>query len=188
MGRVSQAQAQENRRRVVEMASQLFREQGTSVSVADLMKAAGLTHGGFYKQFDSKEALIDEAVSHAFGELAERRATTLEDSDGERAAAQRALIDGYLSPRHRDSPATGCPAAGLATDMARDPGDRGAHRTYADGVSEFADWLATDDSDRDGIVRLCTMLGAVVLARATKDSPLSDEILAAARAALTSAP
>ncbi|MFE2878503.1 TetR/AcrR family transcriptional regulator [Streptomyces roseus] len=188
MGRVSQAQAQENRRRVVEMASHLFREQGTSVSVADLMKAAGLTHGGFYKQFDSKEALIDEAVSHAFGELAERRATTLEDSDGERSAAQRALIDSYLSPRHRDSPATGCPAAGLATDMARDPGDRGAHRTYADGVCEFADWLATGDGDRDGIVRLCTMLGAVVLARATKDSPLSDEILEAARAALTPAP
>ncbi|MFE3579968.1 TetR/AcrR family transcriptional regulator [Streptomyces vinaceus] len=182
MGRVSQAQAQENRKRVVEMASQLFREQGTSVSVADLMKAAGLTHGGFYKQFDSKEALIDEAVSHAFGELAERRATVLEDSEGERSAAQRAMIDGYLSPRHRDSPATGCPAAGLATDMARDPGDRGAHRTYADGVSDFADWLATDD--QDGIVRLCTMLGAVVLARATKDSPLSDEILEAARAAL----
>ncbi|ROQ94037.1 TetR family transcriptional regulator [Streptomyces sp. 2132.2] len=182
MGRVSQAQAQENRKRVVEMASQLFREQGTSVSVADLMKAAGLTHGGFYKQFDSKEALIDEAVSHAFGELAERRATVLEANEGERPAAQRAMIDSYLSPRHRDSAATGCPAAGLATDMARDPGDRGAHRTYADGVSDFADWLATDD--QDGMVRLCTMLGAVVLARATKDSPLSDEILEAARAAL----
>lgn len=182
MGRVSQAQAQENRKRVVEMASQLFREQGTSVSVADLMKAAGLTHGGFYKQFDSKEALIDEAVSHAFGELAERRASVLKENEGERPAAQRAMIDSYLSPRHRDSAATGCPAAGLATDMARDPGDRGAHRTYTDGVSDFADWLATDD--QDGIVRLCTMLGALVLARATKDSPLSDEILEAARAAL----
>ncbi|MFE2474932.1 TetR family transcriptional regulator [Streptomyces sp. NPDC059389] len=183
MGRVSQAQAQENRKRVVEMASRLFREQGTGVSVADLMKAAGLTHGGFYKQFASKEALIDEAVSHAFGELAERRAAALEENDGERSAAQRAVIDTYLSARHRDSPATGCPAAGLATDMARDPGDRGAHHAYADGVSDFADWLATDE--QDGVVRLCTMLGAVVLARATRDTPLSDEILEAARAALT---
>lgn len=67
MGRVSQAQAQENRRRVVETASRLLREQGTRVSVADLMKAAGLTHGGFYKQFTSKEALVDEATAHAFG-------------------------------------------------------------------------------------------------------------------------
>lgn len=65
MGRVSQAQAEENRRRVVETASRLFREQGTHVSVADLMKAAGLTHGGFYKQFASKEALVDEATAHA---------------------------------------------------------------------------------------------------------------------------
>ncbi|MCX4540375.1 TetR family transcriptional regulator [Streptomyces sp. NBC_01565] len=186
MGRVSQAQAQENRKRVVEMASRLFREQGTSVSVADLMKAAGLTHGGFYKQFASKEALIDEAVTHAFRELAERRTTALEDHDGERPAAQQAMIDSYLSARHRDSPAAGCPAAALAVDMARDPGDLGAHRTYADGVSDFADWLATDD--QDGIARLCTMLGAVVLARATKDTPLSDEILDAARAALTPTP
>ncbi|MFD9470431.1 TetR/AcrR family transcriptional regulator [Streptomyces goshikiensis] len=186
MGRVSQAQAQENRKRVVEMASQLFREQGTSVSVADLMKAAGLTHGGFYKQFASKEALIDEAVTHAFHELAERRATTLEDNDGERTAAQQAMIASYLSARHRDSPAAGCPAAALASDMARDPGALGAHHTYADGVSDFADWLDTDD--QDGIVRLCTMLGAVVLARATKDSPLSDEILDAARASLTPTP
>ncbi|MFF1268504.1 DUF6262 family protein, partial [Streptomyces anulatus] len=65
MGRVSQAQAEENRRRVVDTASRLFREQGTQVSVADLMKAAGLTHGAFYKQFASKEALVDEATAHA---------------------------------------------------------------------------------------------------------------------------
>ena len=75
MGRVSQAQAEENRRRVVETASRLFREQGTHVSVADLMKASGLTHGGFYKQFASKEALVDEATAHAFDELARRHRT-----------------------------------------------------------------------------------------------------------------
>ncbi|MEU4132126.1 TetR/AcrR family transcriptional regulator [Streptomyces wuyuanensis] len=183
MGRVSQAQAQENRRRVVEMASRLFREQGTSVSVADLMKAAGLTHGGFYKQFASKDALIDEALAHAFGELAERHADALAENGGSREIAQRALIDTYLSARHRDNPAGGCPAAALASDMARDGGDVEARRTYADGVAEFAGWLATDDED--GIARLCTMIGAIVLARATEGSPLSDEILAAARSALS---
>ena len=67
--------------------------------------------------------------------------------------------------------------------MAREPGDREAHRVYTEGVGEFAEWLATDD--QDGITRLCTMLGALVLARATKDSPLSEEILDAARSALT---
>ncbi|MEU5275604.1 TetR/AcrR family transcriptional regulator [Streptomyces asoensis] len=183
MGRVSQEQARENRERVVRTASRLFREQGTHISVADLMKAAGLTHGGFYKQFASKEALIDEATTHAFGELAARHTAAVEQEAGGRAEAQRALIEAYLSAEHRDNAADGCPAAGLAQDMAREPGASRAHRTYAEGVGAFAEFLATEDED--GIVRLCTMLGAVVLARATKDSPLSDEILAAARAALT---
>ncbi|MFD9438694.1 TetR/AcrR family transcriptional regulator [Streptomyces sp. NPDC060006] len=210
MGRVSQAQAQENRERVVRTASRLFREQGTHVSVADLMKAAGLTHGGFYKQFPSKEALIDEATAHAFGELASRRAAALEQitveqatveqatveqgtgleqgagpeqDSGRRAAAQQALIDAYLSVEHRDNPAEGCPAAALAHDMAREPGSREAHRVYAEGVSDFAAFLATED--QDGITRLCTMLGALVLARATREAPLSEDILTAARTALT---
>ncbi|MFD3538975.1 TetR/AcrR family transcriptional regulator [Streptomyces sp. NPDC058662] len=183
MGRVSQAQAQDNRRRVVETASRLFREQGTDVSVADLMKASGLTHGGFYKQFASKEALIDEATAHAFGELAQHHKDGLDQYAGQRDAAQRALIDAYLSTEHRDSAADGCPAAALATDMARDGGDSEARRVYTEGVRDFAEWLATED--QDGITRLCTMLGALVLSRATKGSPLSEEILTTAREALT---
>ncbi|MFC7304274.1 TetR/AcrR family transcriptional regulator [Streptomyces monticola] len=185
MGRVSQAQAQENRRRVVETASRLFREQGTHISVADLMKAAGLTHGGFYKQFASKEALVDEATAHAFGELTRQRDDGLEQHAGQREAAQRALIDIYLSTRHRDSAGDGCPAAALAADMAREPEDREVRRVYTEGVGDFAEWL--DTGDEDGITRLCTMLGALLLSRATKGSPLSEEILAAARTSLTAA-
>jgi TetR/AcrR family transcriptional repressor of nem operon len=190
MGRVSQAQAEENRQRVVETASRLFRERGTQVSVADLMKEAGLTHGGFYKQFASKEALVDEATAHAFAELTRRYQDGLAQHAGQRNVAQRALLDAYLSVEHRDSAADGCPAAALVTDMARagaDPDRAGgeARRVYAQGVADLADWLATDD--QDGTTRLCTMLGALVLARATKGSPLSEEILAAAHAALTEA-
>ncbi|MEH0422778.1 TetR/AcrR family transcriptional regulator [Streptomyces sp. B21-083] len=187
MGRVSQAQARENRERVVRTASRLFREQGTHISVADLMKAAGLTHGGFYKQFASKGALIDEATAHAFGELAHRRTAALDEqrTGGRRENAQQALIEAYLAVEHRDNPADGCPAAALAPDMAREQGSREAKRVYAEGVGDFAEFLDTED--QDGITRLCTMLGALVLARATKDSPLSDEILAAARAALMDA-
>lgn len=70
--------------------------------------------------------------------------------------------------------------------MARHSGDHGAHRTYTEGVQDFTQRLATDDED--GIARLCTMLGALVLARATKDSPLSEQILSAARTALSAAP
>ena len=183
MGRVSQAQAEENRRRVVDTASRLFREQGTHISVADLMKAAGLTHGGFYKQFASKEALIGEATAHAFEGLIRQRDDGLEQYAGQPEAAQRALIDAYLSTEHRDSAADGCPAAALANDMAREPEDREARRVYTEGVGDFAEWLATEDED--GLTRLCTMLGALVLARATKGSPLSEQILTAARASLT---
>ncbi|WP_392673910.1 TetR/AcrR family transcriptional regulator [Streptomyces sp. LN785] len=182
MGRVSQAQARENRERVVETASRLIREHGTHVSVADLMKASGLTHGGFYKQFASKEALIDEATAHAFDGLTRLHTAGLEHHAGQQDAAQQALIDTYLSVRHRDDPGEGCPVAGLATDMARGNCDREARRVYAEGVGDFAEWLATED--QDGITRLCTMIGALTLARATRDFPVSEEILAAARAAL----
>lgn len=186
MGRVSQTQAQENRKRIVDTASRLFREQGTHVSVADLMKAAGLTHGGFYKQFASKEALVDEATAHAFGDLTARRAAAADAGPGEPEAARRALIDTYLSAEHRDNAADGCPVAGLAVDMARESGDREAHRVYAEGVASFAKWLDTGTAEGDeGITRLCTMLGALVLARATKEFAISDEILTAARTALT---
>ncbi|MFF5185789.1 TetR/AcrR family transcriptional regulator [Streptomyces sp. NPDC000345] len=183
MGRVSQAQAQENRRRVVETASRLLREQGTQLSVADLMKAAGLTHGGFYKQFASKEELVDEATAHAFAELTRHHRDGLDQHPGRRDAAQRAAIDAYLSVEHRDSPADGCPVAALAADVARAGVGEQARRVYTQGVGDFADWLATDD--QNGMTRLCTMLGALVLSRATKGSPLSEEILTTAREALT---
>lgn len=186
MSRVSQAQARENRERVVETASRLFKEQGTQVSVADLMKAAGLTHGAFYKQFASKDALIDEATVHAFATLTRRYAADLARFPGEREAAQEAFVEAYLSAEHRDDPAGGCPAAALASDMARDPGSEEAHRAYTEGIRAYADWL--DTGDQGGLARLCTMLGALILARATRDDALSREILDAARAALTVSP
>ncbi|AWE48539.1 MULTISPECIES: TetR/AcrR family transcriptional regulator [Streptomyces] len=193
MGRASKAQAQENRQRVVETASRLFREQGTQVSVADLMKAVGLTHGGFYKQFASKEALVDEATAHAFEEFTRQYlpasgSDSAPDSDSGDTATQEGLtqeelIDVYLSAEHRDNAADGCPLAGFAPDRARATGDSEAHRVYAQGARDFAEALATED--QNGLTRLSTLVGALTLARATKGTPISDEILDAARAALT---
>ncbi|MFJ4717390.1 TetR/AcrR family transcriptional regulator [Streptomyces sp. NPDC088785] len=191
MGRVSQAQARENRQRVVESASRLFREQGVDVSVADLMKAAGLTHGGFYKQFASKEALVDEATAHAFAERA-RQYGADGTAGGAPAEARRALIDTYLSAEHRDDPGRGCPVAGLVTDMARTEAGGEAHRTYARGVEAYARRLddedgaeGAEDGDGGGLARLSAMVGALVLARATRGTPLSDEILTTVRTSLT---
>jgi TetR/AcrR family transcriptional repressor of nem operon len=186
MGRVSQAQAQENRQRVVATASRMFREKGTAVSVADLMKAAGLTHGGFYKQFASKEDLVDEAITHAFENPAPYSApaavTPEEGEDHE--AARQAMIDDYLSIWHRDHAAEGCPVSGFAADLGREPDQAaGSREIYVNGVRNRAARLATGDDD--GLAQFCTLVGALALARATRGNPLSEELLQAARTALT---
>ncbi|MFE7776711.1 TetR/AcrR family transcriptional regulator [Streptomyces sp. NPDC057445] len=184
MGRVSQAQAQENRQRVVATASRMFREKGTAVSVADLMKAAGLTHGGFYKQFASKEDLVDEAIAHAFDDPAPHSAVAPEEHTGEHEAARRTLIEHYLSVRHRDHAGDGCPVSGFAADLGREPDQAARARdVYINGVRNLAAQLATGDDD--GMAQFCTMVGALVLARATRGNPLSEELLQAARTALT---
>ncbi|WBB65117.1 TetR family transcriptional regulator [Micromonospora sp. WMMD812] len=184
MGRVSQAQAQENRQRVVAVASRMFREKGTAVSVADVMKAAGLTHGGFYKQFASKEDLVDEAAAYAFDKPAAYSAVAIEEHAGEPGAARRTLIERYLSVWHRDHAGEGCPVSGFAADLGREPDQAArAHQAYLNGVRNLAAQLATGDDD--GLAQLCTMVGALVLARAARGNPLSEDLLQAARTALT---
>jgi TetR/AcrR family transcriptional repressor of nem operon len=201
MGRVSQQQAQQNRTQVVEAAARLFRERGVQgVSVAELMAAAGLTHGGFYKQFSSKEALVAEATGQAFTELGEQL-TGRDDESGGHAAARTALLDYYLSPDHRDHAGEGCPTSGLAVDVAREAPGSPVRATYAEGVAAFARWLSPespgspesgtspgsqnnpDPADQD-LVTLSTMVGALLLSRATAGTELSDRILATVRASL----
>jgi TetR/AcrR family transcriptional repressor of nem operon len=178
MGRVSQAQAQDNRRRIVETAARLFRERGVpGVSVADVMAEVGLTHGGFYKQFASKDALVAEAVGQAFTEQAGR----LAEFAG-RPGGRSAFLDMYLSPEHRDDPGHGCPSAGFGGDLAREAPDSTAKIPYAEGVELYAQWLDGD------LAAVSTLIGAIVLARATAGTELSDRILAAARTALAATP
>lgn len=183
MGRVSKAQAQENRQHVVATASRMFREKGTAVSIADLMKAVGLTHGAFYKQFASKEDLVDKAIAHAFEDPSAHSPVGLEEPGGDHEAARRTLIEQYLSVWHRDHAGDGCPVSGFAADLGREP-DQAARSqpVYINGVRNRAARLATGDDD--GMAQLCTMVGALVLARATRGNPISDELLQAARTAL----
>ncbi|MBW8697968.1 HTH-type transcriptional regulator AcrR [Streptomyces sp. MBT84] len=184
MGRVSKAQAQENRQHVVATASRMFREKGTAVSIADLMKAVGLTHGAFYKQFDSKEDLVDKAIAHAFEDPAAHSPAALEEPAKDHEAARRTLIEHYLSLWHRDHAGDGCPVSGFATDLGREPEQAArSQHVYINGVRNRAARLATGDDD--GMAQLCTMVGALVLARATRGNPISEELLQAARTALT---
>ncbi|MET9462083.1 TetR/AcrR family transcriptional regulator [Streptomyces canus] len=183
MSRVSQAQALENRRRAVAAASQLFRERGVNgISVADLMKSIGLTTGGFYKQFPSKEALITEATRAAFGDL-DLLLEAFDTAQGDHDTARGALVDFYLSAEHRDQPGTGCPAAGFAGDTAREPTAGEVRETYAAGVEKFAAWLSTDADD--GLPMVATLVGAILLARATAGTELSEKILESTHEALT---
>ncbi|WP_329460517.1 TetR/AcrR family transcriptional regulator [Streptomyces sp. NBC_01497] len=194
MSRVSQAQAQENRARTVAAASHLLRERGVdALSIADLMKSVGMTTGGFYKQFASKEALVSEATDHAFGDLA-TLLTGFDEQHDDRAGAREAVIDFYLSTEHRDHPGVGCPAAGLAGDMAREAGRGEAHVPYTNGLEQFAQWLSGSDraegdeqggrAESDGLATMATLVGAVLLARAAVGTDLSEAILKAARQAL----
>jgi len=189
MARVSRAQAQQNRERVIDEAARLFRERGVhQVSVADLMAAAGLTHGGFYKRFASKEALVAEAVGRSFGELGDRLAALDERHPGDHPAARRELLDFYFSAEHRDHAGQGCPATAFGGDLAREAPDSPAREPYADGLRGFARWMADDGDDEDNededLVAIATMAGALMLARATAGTELSDRILTAARRSL----
>ncbi|SDZ48640.1 transcriptional regulator, TetR family [Asanoa ishikariensis] len=174
MSRVSQAQAKENRRRVVETATRLFRERGVAqVSVADVMAGAGLTHGGFYKHFASKDALAVEALNQGLAEVGRRLDNIGEPGD---ESSRAGFLDYYLSPEHRDSPGEGCPLAGFARDMpAADPDVAAA---YAEGVAYYAGKLGDTAA-------VSTAVGALLLARATAGTELSDRILTEALASLS---
>ncbi|TGE01086.1 TetR family transcriptional regulator [Methylobacterium nonmethylotrophicum] len=178
MPRVSQEQAKLNRQRVVEVAATLFRERGLhGVGVADIMAAAGLTHGGFYGQFANKDALAVEAFDAA---LAEENRGTLD-----------ALIANYLSLGHVQSPGRGCPLAALANDVAREPPGSSVRARFTHGVRGLAGLLAElmpkvakERRKQRALANLSTLVGAVVLARAVDDEALANDLIEAARAAV----
>ncbi len=192
--RLTKEQATENRQRIIDAAGCLFRESGfNGVSVADLMKAAGFTHGGFYNHFPSKEAL---AASAALAGLQRSNATLTEalmDQAGSNHSALLPFIEAYLSPAHRDNRADGCTIASLACDAARQ--DEQVQASFAKGIDEeldilasyFAKTYAEDQGDTPAAAReraiqlLSELVGAIVLARAVAQAnlSLSDEILEA---------
>jgi TetR/AcrR family transcriptional repressor of nem operon len=180
--KVTKTQALENRARIVETASTLFRERGyDGVSVADLMAAAGFTHGGFYKHFGSKADLMAEAAGVGFS----RAVAYLAGVDADQYLAE------YLSRSHRDSLGTGCTLAALSGDAARQP--ESIKRAFASGIESELDTLAREDSTLSESAKrearakridtLAHVVGALVLSRACPDdSPLADEILEVCRA------
>ena len=184
--RVTKEVAAQNRKKLLETATQLFKARGIdNVSVADLTKAAGFTHGGFYNHFESKADLAVETIRYAFEQA-------LSENSGEDATgrgdsipmAQR--LANYLSPEHRDEPNGGCPTGSLPVDVARQAVD--AQRAFADGLERYVTLIEgvfpPNEPKRDAaIATLSTLVGAIILSRAVRDGHpgLSDEILRAAR-------
>jgi TetR/AcrR family transcriptional repressor of nem operon len=182
--RVSREQAAENRDRIIDVAGRLFRERGLDgIGVANLMKAAGLTHGGFYGHFASKEDLEVQACQRVLDRSAETWPAMAKDPQ----APLKGLLDRYLTARHRDGPGEGCIYAALASDVARQ-NSPALRRTFTAGLRPLIDTLVRIVPGRSRAARrqkalacLSTMVGALILARAVDDAELSDEILVAAR-------
>ena len=162
--------------RIVREASRLFRERGfENVTVGEVMKASGLTHGAFYAHFGSKQELQEAATAYGLGLTANRNRNYGTTKKGRRAYAER-----YLSDWHRENSGEGCTMAALAQEVARTPELKA---TFERGLEEILS--AVGSERKEAIFETAALLGGVVLARAVQDKQLSDEILQAVRKKLS---
>ncbi|WP_029921938.1 TetR/AcrR family transcriptional regulator [Nevskia soli] len=179
--RKSKVAAAETRQRIVKGAADEFRRNGLAgTGLADLMGAALLTHGGFYKHFESKEQVAAEAIAHALN-------TMIDSLEADAAAAQhgnglKAIFGRYLAPKHRDEPESGCALAALGSEIARS-GEDIRHEATA-GYKRLVETIArqlpstTTEPSRDCATAIVSaMVGAVVLSRLVDDSALSNSLL-----------
>ena len=175
MARSSRKDTELHRQQVIDGAATLLRERGVAgVNVGQLMAEAGLTHGGFYRHFGSKDELVAARAREGPG----RPARLGDGSD------RAELIDFYLSPEHRDDPGHGCTMGALGSEIAR--ADESARAAFAEGFDGYLEtFRALSGVEREeALARYATMVGALVIARATAGEPISDEVLSAARNAL----
>ena len=183
--RVTREQAEANRENILDVAGTLFRERGyDGIGVADIMKRAGLTHGGFYGHFASKDDLAAEITARVLG-----REGWLERLTGKRAPAIADVVRNYLSPRHRDDPGHGCLFAALGSDVVRQP--RSVRHAFTEGLRKRVDMIRDLMPGRSAAARrkkaiatMAGLIGALVLARAVDDPELSNEILEATATSL----
>jgi TetR/AcrR family transcriptional repressor of nem operon len=198
--RVSREKAAEHRDRIIDAAGALFRAKGFGgIGVADIMKAADLTHGGFYGHFASKDDLVGEASRRIMARAAANWTKLVEAAPDSPYAA---LLEHYLSPKHRDDPGKGCAFAALGNDAARS--GKVVRKAFAEGLAPLIDILAQSIPGksipgksipskskaarrRKAVAAMATLVGALTLARAVEGTPLSDEMLGAAHRELIAA-
>jgi TetR/AcrR family transcriptional repressor of nem operon len=181
--RHSKAEKARTHKRIVAIASKRLREEGLAgIGIADLMEEAGLTVGGFYKHFNSRDALVAEAVGSAL-DLWKRQVEAA--TSGGPPVTYESLVDEYLSEAHRDHPGKGCPVSALAGELARS--DKRTRALVSKKIRENIELLATlirnrKETDRasarsQAVLTYCALVGAIGIARAISDEELSREIL-----------
>jgi TetR/AcrR family transcriptional regulator, transcriptional repressor for nem operon len=183
--RYSKEHKQETHDRIVRKASVRLREKGAhGIGVADLMKEAGLTHGGFYAHFDSREALVIEAFNYAMGRANERWRKLAEQTPPDKRFAT--IVESYLTTIHRDDPGHGCAVPTLGPEIARE-GPK-ARRAFAARLDDMIEMIADQLPEmprkaarQQAIAALSTMVGALVLSRVAGSGEFSEEILATGR-------
>jgi TetR/AcrR family transcriptional repressor of nem operon len=175
----------ETHARIVKRASVKLREKGAhGIGVADLMKDAGLTHGGFYAHFDSREALVIEAFTHAMDRSTERWRKLSDETPPDKRLSK--IVNGYLTSDHRDDPGHGCAVPTLAAEIARE--SLKTRRVFAGRMEQMIDLLAAQfhglprkAARKQAMAALATMMGSLVMARIAGNGEFSDEILKAGR-------
>src|SRR5947209_19167498 len=193
--KISRAQTKENKSRIVAAAAQLFREHGfEGVGVAELMHAAGLTHGGFYNHFDSKRQLEEEVCALSLGEALGPLSRIGElESGRERRAAFAAYVEGYLKAREPGGAAPGCPFVAFGSDMPRQ--EEGTRGVFGKGLRAYLEKFAgalrrkskrPEETRADAIFAMAAMVGASTLAYGVDeiDKELAQEIRATVRTRL----
>ncbi len=176
--RYSEDHKAQTHQRIIDEASERFRRDGVGVTgLQPLMKALGLTHGGFYAHFKSKDDLVEQALSAAVEKLAVSVDETFAGDN-----PLQTFIRYYLSASHRDNPGKGCPMPTLCSEL----GQRGqpsatTDRMVENRVSKIAENLEGANVDEQSIAMLSTMVGALMLSRSVSDPELSDRILKGAR-------
>lgn len=190
--RYSKEHKQETHERIVKKASVRLREKGAhGIGVADLMKEAGLTHGGFYAHFDSREALVIEAFAYAMDRANERWRKVAEQTPPEKRLAS--IVESYLTTIHRDDPGHGCAVPTLGAEIAREsPKTR---KAFAGKLEQMIDMMADQILDvprkaarKQAMATLATMMGTLVMSRIAGSGELSDEILTSGREAVLERP
>jgi TetR/AcrR family transcriptional repressor of nem operon len=187
--KVTKEQAAATREQILDEAAKLFRERGfTGIGVAELMQSIGLTHGGFYGHFSSKEELMAKACQRAVSTMLDEWKRAVDAAPGKSLAA---ITVPYLSTQHRDRSGTGCLMAALGPEVSRQATPvRQAVTTCLGSVLEFLTRLtpgrAAAAKRRKAIATFATMVGALVIARAVNDESLSEEILKVVSASLAS--